>query len=38
VSELKVNLSVDQKNRLAQKRNVDLEAYNLFLRGREQDA
>ena len=36
VSALKLNLSVDEKNRLIDKRAIDLEAYNLFLRGREQ--
>ena len=36
VSALKINLSADEKNRLIQKRTIDLEAYNLFLRGREQ--
>jgi adenylate cyclase len=36
VAALKVNLSVHEKSRLVQKRAVDLEAYNLFLRGREQ--
>jgi adenylate cyclase len=36
VSALKVNLSVDEKKRLVQKRAVDLEAYNLLLRAREQ--
>jgi adenylate cyclase len=36
VSALKVNLTIDEKRRLVQKRPVDLEAYNLFLRAREQ--
>jgi adenylate cyclase len=36
VAALKLNLSVQEKSRLVQKRAVDLEAYNLFLRGREQ--
>jgi TolB-like protein/class 3 adenylate cyclase len=36
VSALKVNLTVNEKKRLDQKRQVDLEAYNLFLRARDQ--
>ena len=36
VSALRVNLSIDEKKRLVQKRLIDLEAYNLFLRAREQ--
>ena len=36
VSALKLNLSVDEKNRLIDRRAINLEAYNLFLRGREQ--
>ena len=36
VSALRVRLTVEEKSRLVHKRAVDLEAYNLFLRGREQ--
>ena len=36
VSALKVELTADDRDRLARKRMVDIEAYNLFLRGREQ--
>src|SRR6266478_2644687 len=35
VSALKIKLTADEKSRLVQKRAVDFEAYNLFLRGRE---
>ena len=36
ISALKVKLTPEQKGRLARKNNIDVEAYNLFLRGREQ--
>jgi TolB-like protein len=36
ISALKVKLTPEQKGRLARKSNIDVEAYNLFLRGREQ--
>lgn len=36
VSALKVELTADDRDRLAHKPTVDIEAYNLFLRGREQ--
>ena len=36
VSALELRLTTDDQNRLAHKRTVDIEAYNLFLRGREQ--
>ena len=35
VSALKIKLTAEEKSRLINKRTVDLEAYNLFLRGRE---
>ena len=36
VSALKVRLTADEKQRLAHKRTINLDAYNLYLRGREQ--
>jgi adenylate cyclase len=36
VSALKLKLTVEEKSRLARKHAVDMEAYHLFLRGREQ--
>jgi TolB-like protein/Tfp pilus assembly protein PilF len=36
ISALKVKLTPEQKGRLARKGTIDVEAYNLFLRGREQ--
>ena len=36
ISALKVRLTPEQKGRLARKGTIDVEAYNLFLRGREQ--
>jgi adenylate cyclase len=36
VSALKIKLTAEEKGRLVHKRTVDFEAYNLFLRGREQ--
>jgi adenylate cyclase len=36
VGALKLSLTHDEQDRLARKRNVDIEAYNLYLRGREQ--
>jgi adenylate cyclase len=36
ISALKVKLTPERKGRLVRKNNIDLEAYNLFLRGREQ--
>jgi tetratricopeptide (TPR) repeat protein len=36
VSTLKIKLTAEEKGRLVHKRAVDFEAYNLFLRGREQ--
>ena len=36
VSALKIKLTAEEKGRLVHKRAVDFEAYNLFLRGREQ--